>query len=335
MSSGHDDPVLHERRESEFSIFRGTWHGPGFVHLRRLAAEIRIKPTNLTKREPTDMKQKHLSALVLGASAALAPAMIAHAGELETMEPAPQPIMEPEEDLLTGSLSLDANSHFISYGLDVWAEGNDTTGMIFNPSLELNWAFTENFTAILGTWWDVNGNGTSAIGGNLQEVDVYGGGSLTFGKFSATALYQAWIYGGDTEHIVDLTLAYDTFLSPSLTIHNRVEEGAAPDTGTILVAGVSHSFDAGPVSLSVPANVAFFLDEGFHPGTVAVPMTDDGFGYASVGINASIPLSFIDDAYGEWDLHGGLTYYITEEDVIPSNPEDSFLTANIGVGCSF
>ncbi|WP_193213027.1 hypothetical protein [Luteolibacter marinus] len=255
------------------------------------------------------------------------------AGEPEMMT-TPMPTPEPESKF-SGTLSLDYNSHFVSYGQDVWGDGDDLEGPTFNPSLELNWALPADFTFILGTWWDVNGKVPSAIGGKLQEVDVWTGLGYSIGDFSITALYQNWFYGSGNEQIVDINLAYDCFLSPSLTIHNRVDPGASGgNNGTVLVAGIEYGFDAGPVAISFPLNVAYFLDSDFHAGS-----TDSGFGYGSLGISASLPLTFMGDGYGEWDLHGGFTYYITDNEVVgnvPSGrPDNDFLTASIGIGCAF
>ncbi|MFC7339094.1 hypothetical protein ACFQY0_18015 [Haloferula chungangensis] len=255
--------------------------------------------------------------------------------------PEPAPMMTPvaaDDSVVSGNLSLDLNSHFISYGFDVWGGGDSFGGdSTFNPALELNFAFTENFTAILGTWWDVNDNAGSPIGGDLQEVDVWAGGSYAFGDLSVTALYQAWMYGGDTEHILDISLAYDCFLSPSVTFHNRLDAGAAAaggsQDGTVIVPGIEYGFDLGPVSFAVPLNAGFFLDDGFHGFDALGNVTDSGFGYVSIGLNASYAIP-CDERFGAWDIHGGVTYYNTQEDVI-NNPSDSFFTWNVGIGCSF
>lgn len=255
--------------------------------------------------------------------------MVALAGD---PMPAPAPMMAPvAESNLSGSVNFDFNTHFISYGLDVWAAGNDFDGTdaTFNPSVELNWAIGD-FTAILGTWWDVNDNAASGIGGDLQEVDIYGGGSYAFGDFSVSAIYQAWMYGGDTEQVADLGLSYDTFLSPSLTIHHRFDEGASGgQNGTILVAGIEYGFDLGPLSIGIPMNVAYFLEDDYHPAS-----TSDGFGYGSVGLTTSVALGFIPESYGAWDIHAALIYYVTDDEVV-GNADDSFLTGNIGISCAF
>lgn len=260
-----------------------------------------------------------LLATLLGTSAAMA-------GEPEKPAAAPEP-----ESKLSGVLNLDYNTHFVSYGFDVWGDGNDLDAGTFNPSLELTWKLPNNFSAILGTWWDVNGNANSGIGGNIQEIDVWGGIGYSVGDLSITTLYQAWNYASDTEEILDVKFAYSCLLSPSLTIHNRLQEGASGgQDGTVLVLGLSHSVEAGPVTVSFPFNVAYFLQDDYHPAS-----TDSGFGYGSLGVTATLPLTCLGTEYGEWNLHGGVIYYVTSDEVVANAVDDDFFTASIGIGCAF
>lgn len=250
------------------------------------------------------------------------------------------PVSTPKEDLISGTLNLDFNTHFISYGSDVWGDGSSMGEPTFNPSFELAIQLPAGFTATLGTWWDVNSKGgsdSSPLGGRIQEVDVWAGLAYKVGDFTTKLTYQNWMYAGGTEDVLDLAFSYDTFLSPSLTIHHRLDTGgvagslAGPgDEGTILVLGLSHSIEAGPVTVSFPFNVAYFLTDDFH-----APDADTGFGYGSIGVTASMPLEFISDAYGDWSIHAGLTYYVTSSDVIPGNVKGDFLTANLGMTIAF
>ena len=268
------------------------------------------------------------------AAGLLAIPTIVSAGELDMPDltaAAPVPLTSGGSVLgsaVSGSLSLDYNSHFISYGTDVWGAGDDLNDALFNPSLELTFQVTENFSLILGTWWDVNDNAISDIGGSVQEVDVWAGVGFGLGPVDVTLLYQEWHYGKESERIIDVILGLDAPLSPSLTLHNRVAVGASGgDNGLVAVLGIEPSFEAGPLEFAVPINVAGATD-GYHGG-------DSGFAYASIGLSTSVPLSFISEDLGSWNLHGGLTYYITDDDVIPNNPDDSFLTASFGVGIDF
>ncbi len=309
------------------------------------------------------MKNKYRKNLIYTPLAVLALATVtANAGEVKTMTPA---VETPSEDVISGILKLDFNTHFISYGADVWSDGSSMSDPTFNPNLELYFALPGDLTLTIGTWWDVNskpGSGNSPIGGRIQEVDVYAGLGYTFDKFTVSATYQAWMYGSETEEILDIKFAYDTFLAPSLTIHNRLDQGAAPgDEGTILVLGLSHTIEAGPLAISFPVNLAYFVTDGFHqdpkaaiaatpdipaelgipavpasPAVAAIEEADAGFGYLSIGVAASLPLSpYIGDGFGEWALNGGVTYFITEDEIIPNNPQSSFLTASLGLSVAF
>lgn len=265
---------------------------------------------------------------------------LASAGTTETTAAAPAPA--PEEDVVSGVLKLDVNSHFISYGADVWGNGWDLGDATFNPMLELAFALPADLTFTLGTWWDVNSKAESSIGNQVQEVDVWAGLAYTYEKFTVGVTYQNWMYASETENILDLKLAYDCFLSPSITVHNRLDVGAAGsfdstgafspgDEGTVVVFGLGHSIETGPVTWSFPLNVAWFVTEEFH----AVG-ADSGIGYASLGANASISLTpYISECYGDWSFNAGLTYYVTDDGVIPNNPDSDFLTWTAGLAVNF
>jgi hypothetical protein len=275
---------------------------------------------------------KNRNCLPLFKSSVVAAAMASGATMAGISPMSPPPVSTPVQDVISGTLSLDVNSHFISYGADVWGDGSSMSSPTFNPSLELNFALPADLTFTLGTWWDVNskaGGDSSPLGGRIQEVDVYYGLSYTANAFTFGVTYQNWMYGGQTEDILDFTLGIDTFLSPSLTVHQRLDEGASGgNTGTVLVLGVSHDIALGPVTVSIPLNVAYFLKDDFH-----FTGADDGFGYGSIGLNTSIPLAFT-EAYGGWSLNGGLTYYVTSDSVV-GNSKDNFLTASLGVSVDF
>ena len=242
--------------------------------------------------------------------------------------PVGKEVIEAESPFLSGTFSFNYNTHFISYGADIWGNGGSTfSDSLFNPSLELKFALPSDAYLVVGTWWDVNGNIPSSFGGRLQEVDVWAGVGKDFGFIEAKLLYQQWIYAADTEHIVDLVLGFEAPLNPSFTIHYRPDQGAAfGDEGFFFVGGIAPGFDVGPVAISVPVNVGVATDL-YHGG-------DGGYGYASAGIQASYPLP-VPDSFGAWSLTAGYTYYHTSEDVIPNNPADDFFTGSAGISIAF
>lgn len=244
---------------------------------------------------------------------------------------APESVLPAEaEPFVTGTLSFVANTHFMLYGQDVWGGGNDFfwRDAIFNPSLELNFNLGNGFKAILGTWWDVNDNAESTMGNRIQEVDVWAGLSYNTGKFTFTALYQAWFYGGGTEQMVDFKVAYEHFLNPYLLLHGRFDAGAAVDLaglpldeGLIVQLGIAPAVEAGPVTISFPIT-ANWQTKGFHSG-------QEGFSYASGGVNISIPV------HEHVAINLGATYYWTNDKVIPLNKDHSLVAGSAGITITF
>ncbi len=255
---------------------------------------------------------------------------LASAGELAapvSMLPASVPV----DDVISGVLSLSGNSHFISYGWDTWRDGTSMSDLEFNPSLEYTFQLPRNFSLIVGTWWAVTGKGSPAdsIGGNIQEIDLWAGVGYKIDKFSITTTYQSWIYGHSTEQILDVKLAYDCFLSPSLMFHNRFDGGqAAGAEGTVMVLGLAYELEAGPVTISFPLNLGTLLGGSYYYSGA-----DSGYAYTSLGAQASYPLAFLGDSYGDWSLNTGLTQYWTNANV--GNPANNFLTYNFGISASF
>ncbi|MBS62239.1 hypothetical protein [Salinisphaera sp.] len=246
-------------------------------------------------------------------------------------------------DKIYGSVGVDYASHFVSYGGDVWGGGNDFYGSQSTTFayIDLGADLPNGFALTFGAWSDINNNtDEQTIGGNIQEIDVYGGLTYTTGAVTLGAIYQQWYYGGDTERVLDLSIGYDDSglwggdfaLNPSFLTHIRVNGQEGQDDGAVFVAAIEPAFTlvdspTTPVTLSIPTSVGFMTDD-FQGG-------DSGFGYASIGATASIGLDFVPAGYGDWSLAFNTTYYHTDEDVIPGNPEDDFLTGTISIGMAF
>jgi hypothetical protein len=224
---------------------------------------------------------------------------------------------------ITGNLSLNLDSHFVSFGQDVWSGGSGVKNILFHPSLELNKQVTSDFKLILGTWWDVNDVVPSSIGNRVQEVDVWMGGAYTTGILTTTALYQQWMYNNQNEQAGELKFAVDTFLKPSLLIHQRFATGYKD--GTVAVLSAAYDFKAGPVSFSVPAAVEYET-KGYHPGG-----TKAGIGYGSLGLTGSVPVDFVSK---DATFSMGVTGYTTNTDCI-LDAKKSFLTYTTGISIPF
>jgi hypothetical protein len=269
--------------------------------------------------------------------------LVAHS-MVTAQEAAPAaPAAEPAPavgDKIGITIGYDYASHFVSYGADVWGGGND---FFSDESTNFVWADVavdlSPFTLNFGVWSDNNNNVDSPLGGPIQEIDVYAGISYSIDRFTLGAKYQEWFYGGDEERIVDLSVAFDDSdllfdgfaLNPSFLAHFRIDGNGAQEEAEAFVVGIAPSFQLTEgdyaLTLTIPVNVAFFTDD-FQGG-------DSGYGYSSVGATLGVPLAFIPVEYGEWNAALNVTYYMTDEDAIPNNPEDDFLTGTVSISTSF
>lgn len=244
-------------------------------------------------------------------------------------------------DKVSANVGISYNSHFVSYGSDVWGAGGSFFGSRSTTFVHGDMTIkpTENLSFNTGAWADVNDNTDSKIGGNLQEVDVWLGTSYKFNKVTAGATYQSWNYGGDVEEIVDLDLGLDDSgfygksgfaLNPNLKWHIRTDGNGTQATGSALVLSVGPNFKVGDkMSLTIPAGVGFFLTDDFQGGTKS------GYGYSYAGGSLSVPVSFIPSDYGAWALNFDLIAYFTNHDAIPNNPQENFLTGSVGLSVAF
>lgn len=248
-------------------------------------------------------------------------------------------VAQAEDDKISGAAGVSYNSHFISYGLDVWGGGSEFFG---DRSTSFAWAdfniaAAEGFNINFGVWFDINDNVVSSLGGNIQEVDWYFGGSYTFGTVTMGATYQEWNYAGDEEKVLDLALSLDDSswwggdfkLSPKLVWHFRLDGNGGQAESSAVVFSVAPSFMLSEtVSLTIPAGISFFMDDDFQGGT------ESGYGFSYVGASLGVPLTS-DGTYGAWALNFDLTAYFTDDAAIPGNPEENFVVGSVGLKVGF
>lgn len=241
--------------------------------------------------------------------------------------------LQAQGDAVSTSLSLDLNTHFISYGAQVWDAENDWDQLLFNPSIGVDFDLGGGWGIYTGAWADINSEGSGG-GTGVEELDLWVGTYYSWDIFTIDTNLQAWMYGGDTEGIWDISFSLSTEeslgleLSPTILVHNRIKSGPAGDTGTVLDFGLEYGTSYEDLSISIPLNLGYFVTDEFHGAG-----GDDGIGYASIGLMLSYPLP-ISESYGSWDIHGGVKYFSTEEDVT-LDTEDSFFTGTIGIGASW
>jgi hypothetical protein len=311
----------------------------GWVQGAGVFAEDNVPLNSAAPESPQSASLKRDPTVVSRAAAKLASARDVD------IPPPPEPVEMPPDRLpeprlkTSGTAKLEYNTHFVSYGRDVWRAGADwgETGNV-NPSLALTFDW-DPLTFYLGTWMNFNDSVPSDMRGDLQEVDVWLGVGSRVDRMSFGVTYQQWFYSSQVEEVLDTWLAFDDKgmladgfgFYPALLLHTRLT-GEDLDEGMVLVGRLTPGFaltesNRSPVWLSFPTEVGW-VEEGFHGG-------DGGFGYFSIGPKLSIPLNFLSVGYGNWYADGALTYYHTDKAVIPTNPDEDFVTGSVGLSFHF
>ncbi len=183
------------------------------------------------------------------------------------------------------------------------------------------------------------------------EVDLYGG--LTFGLFDnweAGVIYTAYISPSDsftsTQEIA-FSLSFDDSellgafaLSPQILVAVEIQGGGADTVrplGTYFELGVEPGLtliesENYPVSLSFPLTLGLSLGDYYQDSTG----DDDTFGYFDLGVNLSMPLSFIPADYGSWEVFVKGDFLFLGDNLEAANDGDSFeAIGTIGIALSY
>ena len=246
-----------------------------------------------------------------------------------------------EDDFVSGSAGVSYNTHFISYGADVWGGGDSFYGDRSTTFVWSDIAFDLSpFSFNVGVWGDINDNAPASIGGSIQEIDWYVSLGYTIDRVSLGITYQQWNYAADIEEILDLSVSFDDSdllpitLNPSLVWHFRTDGNGGQAEGSAIVASIGPGLTLNEesdyaVSVAFPLSVAFFVDDDFQGGNKS------GYAYTSFGVGLSVPLAFIPSSYGEWSAGADVLAYFTEEDAIPGNPNENFVTGSLSISVAF
>ena len=220
-------------------------------------------------------------------------------------------------------LNLDYTTAYFYHGII-----QEDSGLILQPAARLTINLYEQgdfkIDGLLGTWNSFHGQKTGArthsdFTDYWYESDFIGGAVLTKGKWSLTSTYAFLTSPSDafeTVQELDFSLAYDdSDLLGDFALHPYAliaietgadaSDGADSDPGTYLELGIApgFSFDIGssPVAISFPLSIGLSLHDYYQNAAGE----DDTFGFAQVGVKASIPLPF-GDRYGKWTLNAGV-----------------------------
>ncbi|MEX2213287.1 MAG: TorF family putative porin [Phycisphaeraceae bacterium] len=245
----------------------------------------------------------------------------------------------------TGAISVTAGVDYIS---QYWFRGlaQENQGAIVQPYVDLGFNLysaeegpLSSVDLNVGIWGSLHsgpsGSGIGGPGNFLYEMDYYAGISATILDFTAGVIYTAYTspngFFATTQEIAVKVSYDDAALWKSLIGESSGFGGLQPwaliafefdgaadgaSKGIYLELGIKPSIELGfiekyPITLSFPIVLGLSLDDYYEVGT-----TDSTFGYVTLGVEASVPLSFIPARFGSWDFHAGV-YVI----VLGTNPK--------------
>ncbi|HYO08870.1 MAG TPA: hypothetical protein VER17_07835 [Tepidisphaeraceae bacterium] len=262
-----------------------------------------------------------------------------------------------------GLVGVDFPTHYISRGLVL-----EDQGFIAQPYAELDFTLYEGEGALskvvgfVGIWNSLHSqhtdaglaSGTPGVSTTdiWYEFDWYVGFSIDLAKnfnlnlsywefvspndgFGTSKNYQAKVSFNDT----DLWGGGGFALKPYglVFIETDGKAGSGSDEGIYVELGVEPTIytfgkeGTYPLALSVPARVGLGFSDFYED--------DEVFGFATVGLKASVPLAFIPSDYGSWSAYASVMYYFYGEGVDDFNEgtgdgEDDIVAA-FGVSMTF
>lgn len=268
---------------------------------------------------------------------------------------------EEEEGANAGALSVNFNNDFTTKYMfrGIRQEGNE---FIWQPSLDLSLnvysceeGALRSTDVGLGIWNSVHSEETGASGDGpdaLYETDVYPSLSFTWAGGLTTAFtyyfYTSPNNAFDTIQEAVFDLSWDDLevlgefaLNPTASFifetdnsrfgpnsgrGNAFEFSVQPGLEVVMPGDECNCY---PVALSFPATLGLSMDSYYNDG-----IDNDAFGFATLGVATSVPLSFIDKTYGSWYVGANLDLYFLGDATERANDGDWFepvFTGSIGM----
>lgn len=265
-----------------------------------------------------------------------------------------------EEGIFIPGASAEVTLDYVTqYFFRGYEQSNTDTGGSFQPGASFSIDVTEDVSATVGTWgaFEFDAPTANVNPSSWYEQDVYASLDATLGDFSAGVgiTYYTYPSAGTNGDITELNLslgyddseilgdfAFSPYVAVALELQNNVTgsdensyleiggEFALPTEGTAIEAW----------SWSVPVAVGMSLSNYYADASGA----EEFFGFASVGLVGSIPLSELigsDEYVGAWDLSVGVTVLFLNSDVsgLVDNTDDTSdnmqLVGSIGISRSW
>ncbi len=249
-------------------------------------------------------------------------------------------LAQPNTGKVSFTTGLDFTNAYFFRGIR-----QEDDGFLAQPYGEMTFDLFENGEGIntgsltLGFWNSLH-SGPSGSDGPSQfttawyEVDFYAGLSLGLvGQWQADVVYTQYMSPNNsfsTIKEIALGLGFDDSermgdlaLSPHVTLVIEVSGAVMGiDSGVSVELGVEPGLplEDSPLSLTFPVTLGLSLSDYYQDALGA----NDAFGYFDLGILGSVPLLRVDEAYGSWEVSGGVHLLFFGDSLEAANLGDQF-----------
>lgn len=265
------------------------------------------------------MKTRTIITLAAVAAASLA-GVSAYAGPHTKSKPM-KPVKEVmQESCITGDIGFDVVSEYIRHGIVL-----ENQGFIIQPYADLHFRVAKNVGAIdsitvdLGIWSSHHNHTPNVPAGRTTakwfEFDFQSGLTLNVSKFAISPYFKVYASPSDSfnnTYAVGMNVGYDDkdvlgdfALHPYVLAELQLEKSTGNNNngsrGQYYEVGITPAHSWGDLTLSLPIKGGF--------GSGGFYLANRGFGFFSVGADASYALNFVPECLGKWSVHTGVTYY--------------------------
>lgn len=251
-------------------------------------------------------------------------------------------LAQEEEGIFIPGASAEVTLDYVTqYFFRGYEQADSDQGVVLQPGASFTIDVTEDVSATVGTWGSIHSDAPSATANpsSWYEQDVYASLDATLGDFSAGVGVTYYTYPSNAANI-DITelnfsvgfddsdLLGDFAFSPYVAVAVEIHNTAAGDENAYLELGGEFALPTEGTAIeawswSVPVAVGLSIDNYYTDASGE----DEFFGYASVGLVGSIPMSELigsDEYVGAWDLTVGVTLLILNSDVaLVDNADDT------------
>ncbi len=247
---------------------------------------------------------------------------------------APAPAETAPAPVNSGALSISAGVDFTNayYFRGI---GQENQGYVIQPYATLNIKVCDPITLSFGTWNSFHGGPTGddaapgspqANGSDMQswyESDFIVSMAYAFDKFAATVLYTAYTSPNDAFNTVQEIAFKLQYTGPELMsampyvmVAFETDDDAdagnsafgvlGTSSGIYLEVGLNPGFallesKTTPINVNFPITAGFSLDD-YYEAVQAAGLDDEFYGYLSLGVNFTMPLTFVPPKFGAWSL---------------------------------